>query len=174
MQILRRLPFRDSASTVEIAGEILPIRAYQIVVWIGLSVRETLEIAQPFPAVLDTGHNHNFSIQEGHLLCWAGIRADDLPKRGAILVNRQEVPLRGIYLWIYRNRPGTAELLPRPVPLVLEEGISIYPERAANAPASNFRPAWPYAEPPPAGAEQHDRLTQLATCPYEKPYSPKS
>lgn len=135
MQILRQLPFRDSAFTVEVAGETVPIRAYQIVVWVSVSPGEALARGAPtFPAILDTGHSHNFSIQEGQLTRWAGASLEDFPKKGAILVNRQQVPLREARVWIHRNRPGSAELLPRPFRLELPEGVSVYPDGAPAAP----------------------------------------
>jgi hypothetical protein len=132
--ILRRLPVGETSSAVEMAGETVPVRAYQIILWVSLAVGETLADDAPrFPAVLDTGHSHNCSIQEGQLVRWAGLEPGHCRKLGAILVNRQEVPLLGANLWVHRNRPGTAELLPRPVRLAVPEGISIYPSGAAGA-----------------------------------------
>lgn len=61
MYILRQLPFQDSVSFVEVYGEAVAIRAYQIIVWVSLSISEILDGDAPcFPAVLDTGYNHNF------------------------------------------------------------------------------------------------------------------
>jgi len=135
MQILRQLPFRDTPSTVEVAGEVVSVKPYQVIVWVSLSIRETLEREAPiFPAVLDTGHNHNFSIAEELLVRWAGIDKQELPKKGAILVNRQEVPLLSAHLWIRRNRPRTTELLPKPYPLQIPEGISVFPDGMPGAP----------------------------------------
>src|SRR5262249_38601609 len=115
MYVLRQLPFSDAPYTVPVAGEEVAIRAYQIVVWLSLGARDVLEKdAKRFPAVLDTGHTHNLSIRDNQLLPWAGVEPDSLAERGSILVNREEVPLRAAHLWIHRNRPGTAELLPRP------------------------------------------------------------
>jgi hypothetical protein len=135
MNILRRLPFAEVPSSIEVAGEIIAVRAYQVIVWVSLTEDEAIAEPTPrFPAILDTGHNHNFSIREAQLLRWAGLRIDQCPKVGAILVNRQEVPLRRANLWIHRNRPGTSELLPRPVRLPVLEGISVYPADSTNAP----------------------------------------
>lgn len=38
MHILRRLPFEEGPSAVAVAGEIVPVRAYQIIVWVSLSM----------------------------------------------------------------------------------------------------------------------------------------
>jgi hypothetical protein len=110
VHILRALPFRETPSTVDVAGQTIAVRAYQVIVWVSLSVGAALEDARRFPAVLDTAHNHNFSLREEHLN-WAGLQAALFEKIGDILVNRQEVPLRAGYIWIHRNRPGTAQLL---------------------------------------------------------------
>lgn len=135
MQILRRLPFSEAPSSVEVAGESVAIRAYQIIVWVSLSVEDVLaDEAAKFPAVFDTGHSHNFSIEERQLGRWAGVELEGCPTRGAILVNRQEVPLRKVNLWVHRNRPGTGELLPKPYRIPLPEGIAVYPAGTAGAP----------------------------------------
>jgi hypothetical protein len=135
MNILRQLPFAEVPSSIEVAGETIAVRAYQIIVWVSLTADEAHSASAPhFPAILDTGHNHNFSIREGQMLRWAGLRADQCPKVGAILVNRQEIPLRRANLWIHRNRPSTAELLPKPFRLPIPEGVSVYPADSSNAP----------------------------------------
>jgi hypothetical protein len=135
MYILRQLPFRDAASFVEVAGEPIAIRPYQIIVWVSLSVSEVLDADAPrFPAVLDTGHNHNFSIRERQLLRWAGIGADMLPQLGEILVNQREVPLLAVSLWIHQNRAGSNELLPRSYRLDLPQGIAVYADETIGAP----------------------------------------
>jgi hypothetical protein len=51
-----------------------------------------------------------------------------------ILVNRQEVPLLGLNLWVHRNKPGTTTMLSKPVKLELPEGISVYPTGTATPP----------------------------------------
>jgi hypothetical protein len=135
MYILRQLPFRDAMFWVEVAGESIAIRAYQIVIWVSLSPGDSFEAASPrFPAILDTGHNHNLSIQERQLTQWAAIRPDALPHLGHIVVNRQEVPLLSAKLWIHRNRPQMSEVLSRPYGMELPQGIAVYREGTPGAP----------------------------------------
>src|SRR5205823_6456833 len=63
-----------------------------------------------------------------------GRRSRRVPEAGAILVNRQQVPLLKAHLWVHRNRPGTADLLPAPFRLPVPEGISVYPTGTPGAP----------------------------------------
>lgn len=135
MHILRALPFLDSSSTLDVAGEAVAVRAYQIIIHVSLFVKELSgpEI-RVIPAVLDTGHSHNFSISEEHLLRWASISKQSLSKLGAILVNQQEVPLCSADVLIHRNRPSTKELLPNPFHMHLQGGISVFPKGDSNAP----------------------------------------
>lgn len=138
--ILRHLPFSDGPSTLEIAGETIPIRARQIIVWVSLSIEEVLAKDAPrFPAVLDTGHNHNFSIRERQLTEWAGIQPHQMKQLGRILVNRREVRLYQANLWIYRNRPGTAELVPGPCVLSQVDGIAVHTEQDPRLPLIGTR-----------------------------------
>jgi hypothetical protein len=135
VNILRQLPFQGVATSVEVAGESHGVRAYQIVVWISLGAGDVLHRDAPcFPAVLDTGHNHNFSIQQRQLVAWTDFGLKLLTRLGVIIVNRHEVPLRAATMWIHRNRPGTSELLPGPYRLEMPEGIAVYPDTTAGAP----------------------------------------
>jgi hypothetical protein len=112
-----------------VAGQTVTIRPYQIIVWVSLTVRDVIDDPLRFPAVLDTAHNHNFSIREEQLE-WAGLQEAMLEKVGEIRVNRQEVRLRKGYVWIYRNRPGSAELLPKPYRLDLPQGFAVHPSES--------------------------------------------
>lgn len=135
MHILRQLPFRDVEYTVAVAGQSVRIRAYQVLVWVSLSAHDVLaKDVRQFPAVLDTGHSHNFSILDNQLRTWVGMGEEVLPRLGSIVVNRQEVPLQAGNLWIHRNRPGTGELLPRPFRLDIPQGIAVYSEAIPGAP----------------------------------------
>ena len=94
MRVLRELPFSDRLCMVRSPSGEVEVRPYQIVVWLSLgAASQAAPSLPPFPAILDTGHNHNFSIQADLLKAWAGWEPDELPKLKAISVNRQRVPL---------------------------------------------------------------------------------
>ena len=83
--ILRHLPFSERDDIAFVRGERVRVKAYQIIAWVSLSVKRvaTWEPGTPtFPAILDPGHNHNFSIQEEQLIRWAGLRPETLPILG--------------------------------------------------------------------------------------------
>ena len=66
------LAFCDTPREVIDAGWVTPIRLkpYQILAWVSLTHRGLARLphATPrIPALLDTGHNHNFSLREQHL-----------------------------------------------------------------------------------------------------------
>ena len=134
MQILRQLPFRDTAHSLDVAGETVTIRPFQIVVWVSLGTHEIDDSAPRFPAILDTGHNHNFSISDDHLRKWAHLSKESFGSLGSIFVNRQEIPLLSGVLWIHRNRPGTTDLLKRPFRLDVSQGFALYPTSSPHVP----------------------------------------
>ena len=67
MTILDRLPIADRPHLITVRGEAVDVYRNQIIVW--MSIGDTL---RPFPAILDTGHSHNFSIAERQLDRWSG------------------------------------------------------------------------------------------------------
>ena len=72
MKILNQFPISPVETVVSLpGGRCLTAKPYQVIVTVSLTVRETISPA--FPAFLDSGHNHNFSISEEHLRVWAGI-----------------------------------------------------------------------------------------------------
>jgi len=124
--ILDRCPFYDEATEVDtLSGPVL-IRSYQIVVWVGLSVRGSL--SHPFPAILDTGHSHNFSIKEEHLELWTGLHAHEIQTIGHARVNKQLVELKDAAVAFYQNTPGERDALREKSPhlLKLSEGIAVH------------------------------------------------
>src|SRR5438874_1259856 len=94
--ILRQLPFFTEPTAVVVGGEVITIRPFQAVVWVSLAPahQEALSpSAARFPAVLDTGHTHNFSIRQQHVRQWAGIDLGALPASRPARINRVPVPL---------------------------------------------------------------------------------
>ncbi len=126
------MPFPAETGEIAVRGERVRVRADQIIVWVSLSVREVLEQSPavvPFPAILDTGHNHSFSIREQHLIDWAGIRPAALPIRGHVRDRGQRVDLRHANIWAHCNEPRSRDDL-TDGPLFLlraRTGIAVYP-----------------------------------------------
>ena len=94
--------------------------------WVSLSVRGVL--SRPFPAVVDTGHSHNFSIQETHLESWAGLHAQEVKTIGHARVNKQFVELKDAAVAIHPNVPGRRDELRDEPPclLTLPQGIALH------------------------------------------------
>src|SRR5438105_1945713 len=84
MKILDRLPVSDEHFLLDVRGQPLRIKPYQIIIQVSISNLRTWDARTPIvPALLDTGLNHNFSIQEDHLARWAGLHAQALPLLGS-------------------------------------------------------------------------------------------
>lgn len=57
------MPFPAEPGEVSVRGERVKVRGDQIIVWVTLSPQKAFNpelAAVPFPAILDTGHTHNF------------------------------------------------------------------------------------------------------------------
>jgi hypothetical protein len=137
--ILRRLPFSEREDIAFVRGERIRVKAYQIIIWVSLSSRRAITW-QPgtlsFPAIVDPGHNHNFSIQEEHLIRWAGLRPDALPILDRIRQGGRRIPLQVVDLWIHYNEPGQRDRLANRTPyrLKLLTGVAVYPSGAGFPP----------------------------------------
>jgi hypothetical protein len=93
MKILDRLPFSEGPSEVVTPDGIAEVRPYQIIIMVSVVAKEWMELppgTPGFPAILDTGNNHNFALRREHAEGWARLR---LPARGRIRVGGQDVPL---------------------------------------------------------------------------------
>jgi hypothetical protein len=120
------------------------VKPYQIIVWISVSPFDVLALpanAPRFPAVLDTGTSHNFSIREEQLVAWAGIqpRFEGALGRGRVRglgVTGQEVPLLGYNVWLHPNRPGQRDQYANRPPFCLEmpTGIMIFSRQLGVGP----------------------------------------
>jgi hypothetical protein len=131
-RILDRLPV-PTEDTAAFAGEaMVPVRAYEIPIWVSLAVRDVMDPPRlpRFPALLDTAHTHNFSIQEELLTRWAGLRLDALGLgRGNVRQQAVRLPLRAAHLWLHPNEPGHWDRVAGRPPhrLHVPEGILVYP-----------------------------------------------
>ncbi|HEX5273308.1 MAG TPA: hypothetical protein VFW33_22580 [Gemmataceae bacterium] len=113
-------------------AEIVPISAYEIVVWVSLASPDVLDPFElpRFPALLDTAHTHNFMIREVHLVRWARRRLDVLGlARGEVLQSGRRFPVHAARLWIHPNQPGYWNRLSGAPPyrLKVPEGIIVSP-----------------------------------------------
>jgi hypothetical protein len=130
--VLRDLPFLEVADEVMVGRERVPLKAYQIIVWVSLSPSEVLELpprAHRFPAILDTGHGHNCSIQDRQLTDWASLDLRVLPARGRLREGGRYVPVHAANLWLHANVAGTRDDLSDSPPCLvrLDRGIAVYP-----------------------------------------------
>ena len=132
MKIRDRLRYSTIATTAPVHRETVPVKPYQIIMQVSVSVRGLLgwDPRTPiFPAILDPGNNHNFSIRRDHLIRWAGIHPDALPLKRAIRERQQRIPLHAAGLWLHPNVPGEPGVSGRePHLLKVKEGIAIYPD----------------------------------------------
>ncbi len=137
--IVRNLPFFDTRTSVIVQGHEVPIKADQIIVWVSLAEggKAHLDRGCPhFPAILDTGHTHNFSIQEQQLVQWAGLDQRVLTKLGEIRIGADRLPLLEADVWLHANVPGKREVAAGRAPFCLEldAGVAVYPRTVATAP----------------------------------------
>ena len=132
MKILDRVPYSSEATFVSAPGGTVRVKPYQIVVVVSVSLPALLEWdprTPCFPAILDTGNNHNLSITRGRLLRWAGLQPEALRISGAMRDSQQRIPLHAASVWLQKNRPGERALREQePHPLKLQQGIAVYPD----------------------------------------------
>jgi hypothetical protein len=124
---------------LSVRGESVRIKPYQIIVWLSIGRPDECVLrpqALRFPAILDLGHSHNFSITEDHLTRWAGLGPHDLETIGAVRVAGQRLPLLDANVWLHPNRSGERDEFAnrQPFCIQLDSGISIYPAGVLNAP----------------------------------------
>jgi hypothetical protein len=137
--ILRDIPFFDTKTTAFVHGRPVPIKADQIIVWVGITEGRHREFdsRRPFfPAILDTGYTHDFSIQVSHLIHWAGLDPRYLKKSGETRIHDDRLQLLEADVWIRPNQPGERDrfLDQDPFPLELDWGIAVYPTEMVQAP----------------------------------------
>lgn len=131
-RIMRDLPYFDQPTSVQVRGRSVLIKREQIVLWVSVAEqgRQQLDPRTPlFPAILDTGCNHNFMINQQHLSDWAGIHPDYLRKLASMRVGGQLVPQFAANVWLHPNVTGKLAELPSGLPLQLEltPGIAVHP-----------------------------------------------
>ncbi len=76
MKILDRLPIPEERTSLRFGDRYVTVHRNQILVWVSVHLSGVLEPEENiprFPALLDTGNNFGFSVQDRHLREWAGI-----------------------------------------------------------------------------------------------------
>jgi hypothetical protein len=133
MKILDSQPFSEKPTEVWTPDGIAAVKPFQIVVWVSLAARPTIDspLGLPrFPAILDPGTNHNFTIRQRQLERWAKI---PLSERGTARVAGLTVPLMAGRVWIHRNQSGKTAISDRAsFRLNVSQGIVVYPEDVPN------------------------------------------
>jgi hypothetical protein len=133
MKILDRLPIFERGWMVPTPDGAEVVKPYQIIVLVSITTQDIRELphdAPRIPAVLDTGHNHNFAIRREQHERWVHLAP---PQSGQIEVGGSIIPLQAAHLWIHPNREGTVESSGgSPFLLELKEGIAVYPPLVAN------------------------------------------
>jgi hypothetical protein len=130
--LLDRMPFPNEPGEVVVRGERVRVRASQIILWASLTlgrVKTANPTANPFPVILDTGHTHSLSIQERHLVEWAGFRPEELSVLGVSREREQRLLLREANIWVHPNVRGVRDQLADRPPHLIEaqRGIAVYP-----------------------------------------------
>jgi len=144
---LHSLPFYRSRTTVRCAGRTIYVYPYQIVVWVAVSSiednREPPSFDKALPAVLDTGHTHNFAISPSQLMDLAGIAWNRLPLEGVERFYQGiPIPMRRANVWLFPNQEGSRDLTDStksPVLLELDEGIAVFGDGVAVGIAATSR-----------------------------------
>jgi hypothetical protein len=135
MKILDRLPISEDRASLRFGDRYVTIHANQILVWVSVHLSEVLVPEQNiprFPALLDTGNNFGFSVQDRHLRDWAGIDPGLLDAIGDITIEGKIVPRREATVWLYPNVPGRqdAAAVGPPFRLDMSKGLAVYTEDA--------------------------------------------
>jgi hypothetical protein len=137
--ILRDLPFSERPTEVKFGERSISIKGDQIMVWAGITEGEQTEFDPRrlvFPAILDTGLSHNFSIRTEHLIRWAGLDPRWLRPAGEAQISEETVPLYKADVWLHPNVPGKRDRAAgiEPFRLELRRGIAVCPPTMSNTP----------------------------------------
>jgi hypothetical protein len=131
MKILDRLPIPKDRMSLRFGDRYITVHRNQILAWVSVHLAQVLEPEENvprFPALLDTGNNFGFSVQERHLREWAGIDPGLLESLGDIEIEGQVVTRREATVWLYPNMPGRQEVTNGrpPFRLKMPKGIVVH------------------------------------------------
>jgi hypothetical protein len=135
MKILDRLPIQEKRTSLRIGDKYATVHRNQALVWVSVHLAGTLEPEgniPRLPALLDTGSNVGFSMQDRQLREWAGIDPGLLAVLGDIEINGQVETRRRATVWLYPNIPGRQDVASgRPAfRLRMATGIAVYAQDA--------------------------------------------
>lgn len=135
MKILNCLPIKDDRTSLRFGERFVTTHPNQILVWVSVHLAGILEPEgniPRFPALLDTGNNIGFAVQDRHLREWAGIDPRSLEPNEEVEINGQVVGRREAVVRLYPNVPGRLEAATGQPPFLLEmgQGIAVYPPDA--------------------------------------------
>ncbi len=133
--IFDRVPISTRDELAFLRNERVTVKAYEVLIWVSLKTEAALswEPGVPvFPAILDTAHTHNFSLQRQHLIRWAGLHPEQLDQIGHIRHSGQRVPIYAADVWIHRNQRGERDRLTGSAPfrLALSRGIAVHADES--------------------------------------------
>jgi hypothetical protein len=140
VKILDRLPYwTEPAPPVVVRGLPMPVRRYQVIVWVSVGVPDLDEWdsrTPAFPAILDTGCTFTLAIFQRQLIQWAGLHPQLLPTLGRIREGDMVYPCHKARLWLHPNVPGRSNRRGdrSPLRMSLAKGIAVYPD-VASAPS---------------------------------------
>src|SRR5262245_4027920 len=138
--ILHQLPIADKPTALVVnPREVVTTHSFQVVVWVSVTPHDWTELppgSPRLPAILDTGHSHNFSIQDRQLRLWPGLAPSALPLLQNVRINRVNVPPRAASLGLPPNRSGQRDRFTGAPPfrLQLPRGIAVYPSDTPGEP----------------------------------------
>jgi hypothetical protein len=132
MKILDRLPIHETRTSLRFGDRYITVHHDQALVWVSIHLAKILDPEKSipkFPALLDTGNNFAFSLQDRQLREWAGIDPRLLVVLGDVEINGRVVSRHEASVWLYPNIPGRHEAASDRLPLRLKmaKGIAIYP-----------------------------------------------
>ena len=128
-----QLSYSGTKTHLTFGNDTVEVKPYQVVLWVSISVRDLLawDARIPrFPALLDPGNNHNFSITEEQLVKWAGIQPELLEEQRKLQEKGTKVPVRAAALWLHAKEPFR---------LTMAEGIAVYPTNGPRLPLLGLR-----------------------------------
>lgn len=120
-----------------VPGGRITILPYQLVLSVSITTQHEKTLhprAARFPALLDTGFNKTFLIQEEHLNQWAGLRRAHFVQAEEMTVHGKKAPIYRADIWLHPNIPGgRADAQGRlPFRIRLEPGLAVSPRGLAE------------------------------------------